>query len=450
MRQIHTLFLLLGSLFWMCSPSRLEESIPPKETHTLKWVKTFGGSEEDIAHDVIITRDGGFALLGNTQSVDGDVAEKTRAGSDLLLIKYDPQGQLEWYKTYGGSKDDRGHSLYELPEGGYVLLGYAMSADGDLTQNQGHHDNWVLKVDAQGEVLWQRSFGFSGHDHAYNIIPTHDGGFLFNGFLDVTASEGQGATAKGTSNASRHGVGEFWCHKIDAQGQLQWRKYFGGTSNDRSYAATALPDGSFVLAGTSESQDVDIQSPKGGYDIWVVKIDHLGNMLWENTFGGTDTDGANAVIYSQDKLYVLGDTRSHDKNVSSPLGNADFWLLTLDLEGRLIQEKTYGGSDFDLGRDLIIDYQQRYWLTGYSRSQDIDLSENHGDNDVVLLQLDSNQHVQQHFTVGGSGQDLGHALVQRQGGGIVVVGSTQSRNGDIANSHGGKDVFIAFWDAIIE
>lgn len=434
----------------MCSPSRLEESVPPRETYALKWLKNFGGSEEDIAHDVIVTHDGGFALLGNTQSVDGDLSEKTRPGSDLLLLKYDAQGQLEWYKTYGGSKDDRGHSLYELPEGGFILLGYAMSADGDLTQNEGHHDNWVLKVDPQGEILWQYSYGFSGHDHAYNIIPTLDGGFLFNGFLDVTASEGQGATSKGISNASRHGVGEFWCHKIDAQGQLQWRKYFGGTSNDRSYAAVALPDGSFVLAGTSESQDVDIQSPKGGYDIWVVKIDHLGNLLWENSYGGSATDGANAVIYAENKLYVLGDTRSYDKEISSPLGNADFWLLTLDLEGRLLQEKTFGGSNFDLGRDLIVDYQQRFWLTGYSRSQDIDLSQNRGDNDIVLFQLDFNQHIQQQFSIGGSGQDLAHALVQRPSGGILVVGSTESGDGDFSNPRGEKDIFIAYLDAITE
>lgn len=444
------LLFFVGVLCWTCSPTRLEDSVPPRETHTLKWVKTFGGSEEDIAHDVIATQDGGFAVLGNTQSVDGDVGEKTRAGSDLLLLKYDAQGQLEWYQTYGGSRDDRGHALHELPEGGFMLLGYAMSADGDLTQNEGHHDNWVLKVDAQGEVLWQNSYGFSGHDHAYHIIPTRDGGFLFNGFLDVTASQGQGATSKGNLSASRHGVGEFWCHKIDAQGQLQWRKYFGGTSNDRSYAAVALPDGSFVLAGTSESQDVDIQSPKGGYDIWVIKIDSLGNLLWENSYGGAQTDGANAVVYAEDKLYVLGDTRSSDQDVSSPLGNADFWLLTLDLEGRLLQEKTFGGSNFDLGRDLTFDAQRRFWLTGYSRSEDMDLSENRGDNDIVLLQLNAKQHPQQQFTIGGSGQDLAHALVQRQGGGIVVVGSTESRDGDFQDTRGEKDVFIAFWDAVSE
>lgn len=450
MRSKNTLFLFVGILFWTCSPSRLEESVPLRETHALKWVKTFGGSEEDIAHDVISTRDGGFAILGNTQSVDGDVSDKSRSGSDLLLIKFTAQGDLAWYKTYGGTEDDRGHSLYELPEGGYMLLGYAKSADGDLTQNEGYHDNWVLKVDAQGELLWQNSYGFSGHDHAYHILPTLDGGFLFNGFLDVTASQGQGATSRGTSRAARHGVGEFWCHKIDAQGQLQWRKYFGGTSNDRSYAAAALPDGSFILAGTSESQDVDIQSPKGGYDIWVVKIDSLGSLLWENSYGGAQTDGANAVIYAEDKLYVLGDTRSGDQDVSSLLGNADFWLLTLDLEGRLLQEKTFGGSDFDLGRDLIFDSQRRYWLTGYSRSQDIDFSVNQGDNDVVLLQLDAQQQPQQHFSLGGSGQDLGHALVQHPSGGILVVGSTESRDGDFVNPRGGKDIFIAFLDTITE
>ena len=165
-----------------CDASSWEETTPLAHRYELKWVKTIGGSQEDIAHDIITTADGGFALLGNSQSTDGNLSGKTRLGSDLMLVKFNAAGEIVWIQTYGGSEDDRGHSLVQLPDSGYLLLGYAMSADGDLNINEGQHDNWVLRVDAQGELLWQKSFGFAGHDHAYHILATQDGGFLFNGF----------------------------------------------------------------------------------------------------------------------------------------------------------------------------------------------------------------------------------------------------------------------------
>ena len=220
-----------------CSKSFLEGSFPTDEKHSLKSLQLFGGSQEDIAHAIIATQDGGFAVLGNTKSNDGDLEAKRTNVSDLLLIKFNAAANVEWYRTYGGSKDDRGHSLVQLADGGFAFLGYSMSQDGDASINQGQHDNWVIRVDAMGQIVWEKSFGFAGHDHAYNIITTSDGGLFFNGFLDVTASNGEGQDGKQYSKSSRHGVGEFWCHKLDINGNLQWRRYFGGTSND------PLPDG---------------------------------------------------------------------------------------------------------------------------------------------------------------------------------------------------------------
>ena len=136
-------------------------------------------------------------------------------------------------------------------------------------------------------------------------------------------------------------------------------------------------------------------------------------MIWEQSFGGRETDGANAVIFTSDqKIVVLGNSLSQDQDISSPLGNSDFWLLSLDLDGNLITERSYGGTDFDLGRDLAVNHTQHLWLTGYSRSSDIDLSKNQGDNDVALFYMDQNQFPLQHFNLGGSRQDLAHALVE--------------------------------------
>lgn len=445
------LFVLISLFVSACSKVNSPASFPVQGKHELTLLQMFGGSDEDIAHAVIATQDGGFAVLGNTKSTDGDLSGKNLAVSDLLLIKYQANGTKEWHRTYGGSQDDRGHSLVQLSDGGFALLGYSMSQDGDASLNQGQHDNWVIRTDAMGELMWEKSFGFSGHDHAYNIIATQDGGLLFNGFLDVTSSSGQGSSFQKNASSLRHGVGEFWVHKISTSGDLIWRHYFGGTNNDRSYDAVETANGEIIVVGTSESDDIDITQPRGGYDVWVIKLTQDGRLVWERSFGGSQYDAANAVVLDQDQhIHVFGNSFSEDLDLSSPLGSSDMWLLSLHQNGDLMNEYSFGGTAFDLGRDLAFDGNENLWLVGYSQSNNVDFSSNAGDNDIALLQLDENYFPKQHFTLGGSGLDIAHAIGLLEDGRLVVVGSTESQDAPFQNNRGGKDVFIALWDVISE
>ena len=437
--------------FGACAKSNLENTFPQQENYALQSLQLFGGSDEDIAHAIIATQDGGFAVLGNTKSMDGDLNGKNLPVSDLLLIKYTAAATPEWHATFGGSLDDRGHSLVQLSDGGYALLGYSMSQDGDASVNQGQHDNWVIRTDASGQLLWEKSFGFSGHDHAYNIIATQDGGLLFNGFLDVTSSAGQGTSFQKGSSSARHGVGEFWVHKINLAGDIEWRQYFGGTNNDRSYDAVQTSAGDYIIVGTSESDDVDITNPHGGYDVWVIKLNQSGQVIWERSFGGSEYDAANAVVLDQtEKIYVFGNTFSGDQDISSPLGHSDMWLISLNQNGDLLSERNFGGSGFDVGRDLAFAPNGALWLVGYSQSEDIDFSTNAGDNDIALLQLDQNLFPQQHFNLGGNALDIAHAVLPLEDGRLLVVGTSESQDGLFQNNQGGKDIFVALWDVISE
>ena len=432
-------------LFCFCgceSTSHLPEDFSSFEGK-LSWVKTFGGSNEDIAHAVIETEDGGFAVFGNTKSVDGDVTDKTIEESDLWLLKFNAEAGLEWTKTYGGSGDDRGHSLIQMNDGGFMLLGYSQSEDGLGSNNEGQHDNWVLRVDAQGVFMWERSFGYGGHDHAYSIIKTADGGALFNGFLDVTASNGAGNSVAYRSG-SLHGVGEFWCHKINSEGVVEWRNYYGGTSNDRSYDATELANGNFVLVGTSESVDVDITDPQGSYDVWVVTIDATGNLLWEKSLGGSEIDGANAVLQNAEgNIVVFGNSFSSDGDRSFSKGSSDFWIATLSPSGALLSEDSFGGSSFDLGRGLASGSDGVLWLAGYSRSSDGDVSSNKGDNDMLVLRLSPGHVVLNSLSLGGSALDLAHDVIELSSGKIIVIGETESTDGPFQENRGNKDIVIA-------
>ena len=419
----------------------------------LLWVKLYGGSNEDIAHSIIETSDGGYAVLGNTKSQDGDVSEKNTSDRDWFFLKLDQNGDILWKKIYGGSGDDHGHSVIQTEDEGYILAGYTSSKDGDIDsitayddilQNGDPHDKWVIKIDQFGNILWQNVYGFKGHDHAYSIIPTRDGGYFLNGFLDVTASEGAGNYNVGSKK--HHGVGEFWCHKIDSNGNLQWRKYYGGSNNDRSYDAIETEGGDFLIIGTSESLDVDISNPKGSYDIWAILINSNGEMIWEKSFGGSGIDQAKAVINDFNGNYrIIGSSFSQDKDISNPKGSSDIWLITIDRYGNLLSEISFGGTDFDSGMALVESFDKSIFIAGHSRSFDFDFTYNSGENDIVILHLTSKGKLIQTFSFGGTDDDIANDIIQTSKGAILIAGETRSKNNQFSNNKGDTDIVISKW-----
>ena len=439
--------LFLYFLIVSCSPTTESDwpNIPPVVG---KWdaVVTFGGSEEDIAHSIISTTDGGFAIIGNTQSIDGDFSEKKRAGSDIFVMKFDLNASLEWTHTYGGSEDDRGFDIVELSTGGFALIGYSKSEDGDASLNQGQHDNWVLRIDAMGTLLWEKSFGFLGHDHAYNIIATEDGGLFFNGFLDVTASKGAGQDGKQFHYNQRHGVGEFWCHKIDQNGNLVWRRYFGGTSNDRSYDAIETTEGDFVLVGASESQDVDISDPRGSYDAWIVKLNAGGDLIWERSFGGSEYDGAQSILENRNGDYVvMGQTYSEDEDIKNAKGSSDIFLAFYSKEGVLKSTTNIGNEGFETARALFERADGTLVLLGHQAPLGMSSQESFLTNNLFLVHTLNNGSVINTYALKGNGLDIPYGIREDKTGKIYVVGSTESSAGNFPNSRGGKDIFVTKW-----
>ncbi|HDZ14248.1 hypothetical protein LCGC14_1047880 [marine sediment metagenome] len=391
------------------------------------WIKNFGGSGDDTAQAIVSTSDGGFAVLGFSNSIDGDLTGKTTEVNDYWLLKLDSDGNVEWNKTYGGSKDDRGQSLVHTNDGGYAITGYAMSDDGDGSNNEGFHDNWIVKLDVAGNIEWEKSFGFSGHDHSYDIIQTDDNGFFFVGFLDITSARADGNTEKGGGSLTAHGVGEFWGTKIDPTGDLQWRGYFGGTNNDRAHAVVPSEDGGFVLSGFTESDDYDISDTRGSYDFWMVKVDRNGNLLWESSFGGTGIEISQDIANTADGGYVVvGHTFSNDIDVSKNNGESDMWLVKTDSIGSIVWEKTYGGALFDAAQAVIASKDGGFVVVGNSKSSDIDVESNAGENDMWAIKTDQNGEIVWQKTFGGSGIDFGFDVIETGSGAIILVGETAS------------------------
>jgi len=440
-RILFGLTVLLGS---SCSDDSFKiegNNEVPEDFQDVSWIANFGGTGDDSARSLIQTHDGGYAVLGLTNSTDGDLFSKDLPVNDYWLVKLDANGTLQWQKTYGGSGDDQGQQVIQTTDGGYAIAGYAESEDGDGSNNEGFHDNWILRLDANGTLLWEKSFGFSGHDHSYDLVETADGGFFFSGFLDITSSNGEGSTDRGSLTA--HGVGEFWGTKIDGDGNLEWRKFFGGSNNDRSYGVVNSHDGGYVMVGASESDDFDISHPKGSYDFWAVKVDKNGGFEWESSFGGTGIDQAEDILATADGGYIItGSTFSSDTQVTKNHGQSDVWLIKIDDSGQLLWEKSYGGAGFDAAHSVRPTLDGGFLVCGNSKSFDGDVSENFGENDIWIFKTNATGELLWEKSFGGLSLDFGYDAIESSNGNIILVGETISQDFPEVESKGSIDMVV--------
>lgn len=418
-----------------------EEEIPVELTLNVSFAKNLGGSSIDDGAAIVQAADGGFVILGSTKSTDGDITDKTSDDTDVWIVKTDAQGITQWSKTYGGSDDDEGTSIEKTIDGGYIISAFTRSSDGDVMSGAaGFNDMWVFKISSSGSLIWEKTYGYSGNDVAYKVIPTSDGGYLLLGVLDVTASGGEGNVGRASGN---HAGGDYWVLKLDSIGEREWSRYYGGTFTDTAYDAVETPSGGFIITGSSDSQDVDITSNIGEYDYWILNIDQNGNILWKKSFGGSEIDLVYAMTKTLDGNYLLvGDTRSSDVNVQNPIGNADVWAVKINESGAILWTKTYGGTQFESARDVVALTDGTIAITASSRSNDINLTSNYGVNDAWLLLINNDGEILGQKNLGGSALDFGEGIAQTADGKIIITGSTESVNGDFSSNKGNKDMLL--------
>lgn len=433
-----TLFAFLLLLISCGEPDlNLDDALDPNIGLEVDLVSTFGGNGNDVAKSVISTNDGGYAILGFTSSTDGDITTKTTDDVDFLLLKYNSQDILEWSKTYGGSDDDRGNQILQTTDNGYVIFGFSNSSDKDVTENNGNSDFWISKLSSSGSIQWQKSFGFSGRDYGTSLTITSDGGFLLVGELDVTSSGGEGNFPE---KSVLHAGGDFWTIKLDANGNREWSKYFGGTFTDTPQAVVQLDDDSYVVTGFSDSSDVDVSNNQGSYDFWVIKISNTGELLWEKNFGGSEIDESYDIKKTNDgNLIIVGDTRSSDKDVTRNNGGADLWITKITTDGDLIWQKNYGGSNFDAGRAIKNTNDGGFVICGSSRSSDKDFI-NKGQNDAWVIKISSTGSTQWQQFVGGTDIDILHDVAELSNGSFIAVGESASQDEDIEENKGFSDL----------
>lgn len=348
-------------------------------TGNILWQRCLGGSGYEFGASIVQTTDGGFVLAGITTSTDGDVSGN-QYGAAVWIVKLDGTGNILWQRCLGGSSIDWPYSIQQTADGGYIVAGYTESNDGDVSGNHGGKDAWVVKLDGSGNKVWQRCLGGSGTDMAYSIQQTADGGYIVAGGTDSNNGDVSG----------NHGGADAWVVKLDGAGNKVWQRCFGGSDVDIAFSIRQTTDGGYIFAGGTNSNNGDVSGYHGGDgDIWVVKLDSAGNKLWQRCLGGSGIElWLSSVEQTSDGGYVvIGTTGSNDGNVSGNKGLWDVWVVKLNSTGSLVWQKCLGGTSVDYGFSIQQTFDGGYVLAGLTASNDGDVSGNHGGIDIWVAKL---------------------------------------------------------------
>lgn len=400
----------------------------------IEWQKTFGGDGDDFAHSIQQTYDGGYIIAGSTTTINnGDVTEN-KGKSDFWVMKLTWDGRIEWQKTYGGSSFDNAYSIQQTFDKGYIIVGSTESNDGDVADFKGFRDNWVVKLNENGYIEWQKTLGGSDFDGAYSVEQTTDSGFIVAGYIH--SNNGDIIDFKGAV--------DIWILKLSSSGSIEWQKSFGGTDTETPYCIRQTIDKGYIIVGDTYSFDGDINNNiKGTADFWIIKIDSMGIIEWQKTLGGGDWEEANSVQQTKDGGYIVaGATISNDGDVPGIYGGFDLMLLKFNYKGKLEWYKPIGGSAYDVAYSIQETCDEGFIITGCTESKDFNVTENKGKKDFWVLKLYKDSSIQWQKTFGGSGDDVARSIQQTSDGGIIVAGYTTSNDGDISVNKGKNDVWV--------
>jgi hypothetical protein len=372
--------------------------LSPAAPSASQWAMTYGGAGEDYAHSIQKVSDGSYMVAGYTDSFG--------TGGDALIMKLGEEGNVLWQKHYGGSDMDYASSSQETPGGGYIVAGTTYSSD------PGYGDAWVLKLDSDGNIQWQKTYGISQRDETAGLIlQTLEGGYFLagnaytssmgtydfytwvlkldsGGNIEWQKAYGSGSRMNCTNSIqqtldggyiltgnigafSTHGTSDSWVLKLDSGGIIQWQRAYGDTDNDeRAYSIRQTSDSGYIVAG-------EIFSPSTSQgDAWVFKLDAAGAMQWQKIYN----------IGNWEALYSIRETPEGGYIATGSSGGPSGWLLKLDSGGSVQTERTYSGLQGGSTLQQISD--GGYIMTGFTRPY------GPGDDaDAMILKLDSNGNI---------------------------------------------------------
>lgn len=335
----------------------------------------------------------------------------------------------------------------QLSDGNYLSQsGTEGGIDGDKTiPSFGGSDIWLFKTDVNNQLIWQKAIGGPSMQLPMDILEDQFQNIYCAGIID--------STFWGSPILNTNGYSDYYLAKLSSAGSLIWQKNFGGDLNENVEHILSLGDSMIILSGHSFSGiSLDKSSPNYGFsDAWVVALDTSGNLLWEKSFGGSDFEYVSGVIYNpvHNSLIVVISSSSPisgNKTVDT-FGGSDIWIVELDLDGSILQQKSFGGISTEFAKDVTLNFSNDgFFVLGWSSSAPSGnkTAMNYGNNDVWLFEIDANLNMVQDQSFGGSNIDTGIDLIKRNNGQLLVFGGSLSGISGVKTeaSYGGGDNWI--------
>ena len=340
-----------------------------------KWVKTYGGIQEDECKSVMQTSDGGYILVGETRSFGNGY-------SNLWLIKTDNHGNKIWDKIFGGNDHDYGESVRQTSDGGYIIAGVTRS----YSSSQDYSNLWVIKTDSNGTIAWEL-VGDYGYERGFDVIETSDGGYVVVG--------------DGKRDKDPDGSDAFLL-KTDKDGNILWGKFYDYDSHDHAFSVEETTEGGFIICGDAYSYDTL------GYYIWLIKTDFTGEMEWNKTYDLENSGRGHEVHQIKDGGYILVGY----KNVE--FKNTDIWVIKTDSEGNKEWYTILGGDGYDEGHSIIETNDGGFVIAGFKTK--------FAYYDALLAKLDSDGNEIWTKIIGGFGPEAIYSAQQTSDGGFILGG----------------------------
>jgi hypothetical protein len=341
------------------------------------WTAWFGGDHTDLALSVVPTADGGFVFAGSADA-GGNL--------DAWLVRTDGYGSLVWSETFGGTGEDAFSSVRETSDGGFVMCGYTTSS------GAGSYDAWLVRADAGGGYLWDATFGGTGQDLGFEALQLTDGGYAAVGY------------------ASDPGTGDYdvLLVRTDSLGSAAWEKSYGLEGDDEGYSVDRTSDGGFVLTGYTSS------TGPGPYNLWLIRTDGSGTMLWNRVLGGTQGEIGRCVRQTSDGGYIVTGCTT-----SSGAGLGDMWLVRLDEAGSVVWDRSFGGPQWDSGFSVTETWGGGFAVTGYT---DTDGPSEGSGYDLWIVKTDADGDLDWEAILDCGYDSWGQSLAHTSDGGYIVAG----------------------------
>ncbi|RLD69767.1 MAG: hypothetical protein DRI87_09220, partial [Bacteroidetes bacterium] len=393
-----TIFIIVTLLIACNSYSQIPEII---------WQKCYGDDEENSFQTIESTENG---YIFGIDISSGNNVTNYHGDEDIWIFKTDSLYNIIWEKCFGGSNGEVPHKIININNYYYYILGSTASTDGDVQSgNNGFNDIWVVKINSQGDIIWENTYGCQGYDNVRDMILTPDGGFVM---IDRIGTGGGDVT-------NFYGIGDVWMCKCDSLGNIEWEKTLGNQGLDNGVSMIINSEGNIMMIGAVQQHGGMVECyPDGAWgDVWLVELDLQGYIISQHCYGGSDYDLGYRVLEMENGYIFIAKSYSNDGDVSGHHGpsggndaKGDFWIVEIDNQGEIIWEYSYGGFKSETPRYIEKTTDGGILAIGTTNSNDGDVSGNHSmpggyDSDIWVVKLDSLGEIEWQQCFGGAGSE---------------------------------------------